>query len=195
MILQLKFVIILALAIIVTGQTALGKGLVLGTLFSVINFVLLGETLPLKRSNDFPTEDAGLYMYQELAPVNPLVVSTLSPLEFYEFLTQDPESMIHLPAICFVDLRLGELATNPETGGVGDLPYDRLNHLRECLLELKTKTVHTKMVDRVHNVEYAYRMINSGIYIGNTTELAYFPLPPREDLRNKYYRWWRSANS
>ena len=40
--------VILALVIIFTGQTALGKGLVLGTLFSVLNFVLMGETLPLK---------------------------------------------------------------------------------------------------------------------------------------------------
>ncbi len=40
--------VIIALVIIFTGQTALGKGLVLGTLFSVINFVLMGETLPLK---------------------------------------------------------------------------------------------------------------------------------------------------
>ena len=40
--------IILALIIIFTGQTALGKGLVLGTLFSVINFVIMGEMLPLK---------------------------------------------------------------------------------------------------------------------------------------------------
>lgn len=40
--------VILALGIIVSGQTALAKGLVLGTLFSVINFVLMGETLPLK---------------------------------------------------------------------------------------------------------------------------------------------------
>ena len=42
--------VILALVIIFSGQTALGKGLVLGTLFSVINFVLMGETLPLKLS-------------------------------------------------------------------------------------------------------------------------------------------------
>jgi uncharacterized membrane protein YfhO len=40
--------VILALVIIVTGQTALAKGLVLGTLFSVINFVLMGEMLPLR---------------------------------------------------------------------------------------------------------------------------------------------------
>ncbi len=40
--------VILALVFILAGQTALGKGLVLGALFSVINFVLMGEAMPLK---------------------------------------------------------------------------------------------------------------------------------------------------
>lgn len=40
--------VIIALMCILLGQTALGKGLVLGTLFSVINFVLMGEILPIK---------------------------------------------------------------------------------------------------------------------------------------------------
>ncbi len=154
-----------------------------------------GETLGLERSRTNPIEESGLYMYQEIAPVNPLVVSTLSPLEFYRFLTQDPNSMIHLPTVCFVDLRLGDLAIDPEFGELRDLPYDRVHHLRECLLALKTKTVHTKMVDRVHKTEYPYRMISNGIFIGNMDKLAFFPLPSREELRNKYYRWWRSANS
>ncbi len=161
------------------------------TLYLVTTF---GETLPLKRSYDYPSKEAGLYMYQEIAPKNPLVVSTLEPVEMYRFLTQDPTSLIHIPAICFVELRLGELANDPEFGEVKDLPYDNLYHLRESLVEVKSKHVHTKMVDRVHTIEYPYRMIDSGIFIGNTEELAYFPLPPREELRNRYYRWWRSAN-
>jgi len=33
------------------------------------------------------------------------------------------------------------------------------------------------------------------LYIGNSTGLIFFPLPPREELRNTYYRWWRSANA
>lgn len=161
------------------------------TLYLVTKF---GETLPLERSYDYPSKETGLYMYQEIAPKNPLVVSTLEPVEMYRFLTQDPTSLIHIPAVCFVELRLGELATDPEFGEVKDLPYDNVYHLRESLVEVKSKTVHTKMVDRVHTVEYPYRMIDSGIYIGNREELAFFPLPPREKLRNEYYRWWRSAN-
>lgn len=154
-----------------------------------------GESLTLHRSDQYPTKEEGLYMYQEIAPKFPLVVSTLPPLEMYRFLTQDPSSMIHLPAVCFVELRLGELANDPEFGKVKDLPYEGIHRLRECLLELETKDIATKMVDRVHTTEYPYRMVDSGIYIGNTEELAFFPLPSRDELRNKYYRWWRSANS
>lgn len=153
-----------------------------------------GETLGLERSYDHFESEEKLHMYQEIAPVKPLVVSTLAPAQFYEFITQDPESMIHLPAIAFVELRLGALARDPEFGEVGELPYEFIPHLRECLVELRDKTIHSKMVDRVHPVEFPYRMIKSGLFVGNTAELAYYPLPSRDELRNKYYRWWRSAN-
>lgn len=153
-----------------------------------------GQSLALDRSDQYPRSESDLHLYQEIAPVNPLVVSTAAPLEFYDFIIKDPTSMIHLPAIAFVELRLGELAQDPEYGSVGDLPYSNIHHLRECLVELQTKTVNTKIVNRVQSIEFPYRTIKSGIFIGNTEELAYFPLPSREALRSKYYRWWRSAN-
>ena len=40
--------IIIGLVFIIAGQKPLGKGLILGTIFSVINFILIGETLPLR---------------------------------------------------------------------------------------------------------------------------------------------------
>lgn len=153
-----------------------------------------GESLGLDRSHEYPDDAESLHMYQEIAPVQPLVVSTKGPVDFYRFITQDESSMIHLPAIAFVELRLGALARDPEYGGVGELPYEFIPHLRECLVELRDKTIHSKMVDRVHPVEFPYRMIKSGIFVGNKEELAYFPLPARDELRDKYYRWWRSAN-
>jgi hypothetical protein len=153
-----------------------------------------GETLVMERSDQLPQPDDKLHMYQEIAPVSPLVVSRLHPPAFYEFLTREVDNMIHLPATCFVELRLGKLAKDPENGPIKDLPYDFIHHLRECLVEVKEKNIHTKMVDRTHTVEYPYRMIESGIYLGNKEELAFFPLPSREELRGKYYQWWRSAN-
>jgi len=40
--------ILAGLAFIMAGQKGIGKGLVLGTLFSVLNFILMGEMLPFK---------------------------------------------------------------------------------------------------------------------------------------------------
>ena len=154
-----------------------------------------GEVLGLDTSTDYPDGGDGLHMYQELAPVSPLIVSTLGSIDFYEFVIQDPDNFIHLPAVSFVELQLGELATNPEYGNLQDLPYQYANHLRECLMGLEEKTVQTKMVNRTQSPEFFYRTIQGGLYIGNAEKLLYFPLPPREELRSKYYRWWRSANA
>lgn len=153
-----------------------------------------GEVLALEQSDDIPESDGGLHMYQEIAPVNPLTVSTYDPKNYWDFLTQHPKSAIYLPAVCFVELQLGKLAEDPEFGKRRDLPYENLHHLRECLVELRDKEIHTKMVNRVQSVEFPYRTIKSGIYIGNTEQLAYFPMPSLEELRSNYFRWWRSAN-
>ena len=153
-----------------------------------------GEVLALDPSPSLPEHTETLNMYQEIAPVHPLVVSTLSPAQYHQFLTKNPDSLVHFPAVCFVDLRLGELANDPEHGPIQDLPYSFIHHLRECLLEVQSKEIHTKIVNRVETVEYPYRMIKSGIYLGNEEKLVYYPLPSRDELRGKYYRWWRSAN-
>ena len=42
--------IVAAFVLILAGLKPVGKGLVLGTIFSVINFVLIGQTLPLRLS-------------------------------------------------------------------------------------------------------------------------------------------------
>lgn len=154
-----------------------------------------GQALELQPSFDYPEDGSELHMYQEIAPVTPLVVSTASPVDFYNFLIKDPESMVHLPAIAFVELRLGQLSDDPEHGSVDDLPYANIHHLRECLVEIETKRIHTKMVNRVQVLDFPYRTIKNGVFIGNSDKLAYFPLPSREELRGKYYRWWRSANA
>jgi hypothetical protein len=154
-----------------------------------------GEVLGIDPSTNYPGNGNGLHMYQELSPVSPLVVSTLGPIDFYKFVIQDEDNLIHLPAVSFVELRLGELAADPEYGSLQDLPYHYSNHLRECLMGLESKTIQTKMVNRVQSPEFLYRTIESGLYIGNTETLLYFPLPTREELRGQYYRWWRSANA
>jgi hypothetical protein len=154
-----------------------------------------GRTLGLDSSADCPEDGGGLHLYQEIAPVHPRVVSTLSPRRFLELIVRTPTSLLSLPAVCFVELRLGELAEDPERGAVRDLPYSSIGHLRQCLVDLRTKASHTKMVDRIHPASFSYRTIKNGIFVGNEGEdrILYFPLPSQEKLRAEHYRWWRSA--
>lgn len=44
----MAFAIVLGFACILAGYKAIGKGLVLGTFFSIVNFVLIGVALPLR---------------------------------------------------------------------------------------------------------------------------------------------------
>ncbi len=153
-----------------------------------------GRVLGLDVCDVCPEDAGGLHLYQEIAPVHPLVVSSLGPMGFYDLIVKNPTTLLSLPAICFVELRLDELADDPERGAVGDLPYSNIGHLRQCLVDLRTKLVHTKMVNRVQPASFPYRTIKSGLFVGNQEKLVYFPMPPQETLRAEHYRWWRSAN-
>jgi hypothetical protein len=152
-----------------------------------------GRVLGLDAS-EAPEDTDGLHLYKEVAPIQPLVVSNFGPQAFYELIVKTPTSLLTVPAICFAELRLGELAEDPEYGNVGDLPYGNMDHLRQCLMDLKTKTVHSKMVDRINPAAFPYRTLKSGIFVGNEEGLRFYPLPSRDKLRSEYYRWWRSAN-
>jgi hypothetical protein len=152
-----------------------------------------GRTLGVEMARALPAEEKGLHLYREIVPVPPLVVSTLAPKAFYDLIVRNPTSLIKLPAVCFVELRLGELADDPQNGDVCDLPYENIDHLRNCLMELHGKTIHTKMVDRLPPRSIPYRTIKYGVFVGNTERLIYYPLPPWEKLKKTDYAWWRSA--
>lgn len=152
-----------------------------------------GRTLGLKSDKVVPTSDGGLHLYKEIAPVSPLIASRLNPLDFFDLIVKNPTSLVTLPAIAFTELRLDELAEDPMMGKVGDLPYRNIDHLREVLQEMKTKPVATKMVDRVSPATIAYRTVKNGFYVGNESDLLFYPMPSSEELRENHYRWWRSA--
>jgi hypothetical protein len=153
-----------------------------------------GHTLGLSRSAALPQSETNLHMYQDLAPINSLVVSTQDPSAYYYGVTSRPAKFIRFPGLCFVELGLGALAADPANGPVGDLPYSFMHHLREALLELDPQSKQSKLVHRVHSLEFPYRMIKSGFYIGNGPELAFYPMPTHEVLRREHNSWWRSAN-
>lgn len=159
-----------------------------------------GHTLGLDRGELPPVVESGLHLYQDLAPVNSLVVSNLEPVAFYESVTLKPTKFIRFPGLFFVELDLGELSRDPENGQANDLPYPFIHHLREALMVLKPRTgdapstKDSKMVHRVHSLEFPYRMVKNGFYVGNGSQLGFYPMPPHNELREKNNQWWRSAN-
>ena len=100
----------------------------------------MGATLGLKRGEELPKPDQERHMFQDLAPINSLVVSLLEPEKYYVDVTTQPSKFFRFPGMCFVELELRLLARDPENGQEGDLPYSFLLHLREALLELRPGT-------------------------------------------------------
>jgi hypothetical protein len=153
-----------------------------------------GRVLALAQGGPPPEHRRPFYLYQELCPVHPRIVSDKDPGQFARHITA-PGPLMRLPRLCFVDLRLGELAENPETGSIHDLPYHAIEHLRDCLIELKSSPGKgTKTVDRNHPQSFPYRSVESGVYVGDAQELAFYPFPALRDLQTVHYEWWRSAS-
>ncbi len=154
----------------------------------------MGATLGLSRANELPKVDPELHMYQDLAPINSLVVSRFDPAAYYADVTTHPSKSFRFPGMCFVELALGPLARDPENGKEDDLPYSFMQHLREALMELEPGSKQNKLVHRVHSLEFPFRMVKNGFFAGVGNELVYYPMLSPAVLRKDYSNWWRSAN-
>jgi len=153
-----------------------------------------GQVLEIERGQ-IPAEFSGTYhLYQEICPVHPLIASRLNPIEFCRWVT-DTSKPISVPRICFVELDLAGLADDPLNGSAENLPYPNIDHLRNCLDELKRgKGKDTKTVDRVWRQSFLYRCVKGGFILGDSNSIAYYPYPTQEEMESKYYAWWRCAN-
>jgi hypothetical protein len=132
-----------------------------------------------------------LHLYQELSPVNPMVASSLAPSVFVKRLT-DGSTPIVLPKLFFVELKLGELASNPLSGSSENLPYSNIGHLRDCLEIIRGEyEKHMKTVNRTFSGEILYRTIASGFYVGDKEEMIFYPYPKMKELENINYNFFR----
>ncbi len=152
-----------------------------------------GVVLELKKAPYDKSKELqnALYLYQELCPVTPLVASGLTPSAFLKKLT-DGSTPIVLPKLFFVELKLGELATNPLGGSAEHLPYQNIGHLRDCLEILKGEyEKHMKTVQRIFSGTLLYRTIETGFYVGTKDEIAFYPYPEMKELENINYEFFR----
>ncbi len=151
-----------------------------------------GRVLGLDSKPFVPSDKDSLHFYQELCPVTPRIVSKLDPAAFTKFIT-DRNQPVSVPRIAFVELILRDLRRDPNTADVDDLPYINIEHLRDCLRDLRNEfSKPTKTVIRQGH-DLLYRTIRGGFYIGDQTGLKYYPMPSRTELDSTHYTWWRSA--
>lgn len=154
-----------------------------------------GRTLDLKKGEFKPDENEHLFLYQDLAPARPRVASVLNPKEYALRLTS-PERLVNMKKIAFCDLSLGELEKDPENGNAHNLPYRNIEHLRDCLRSISLKSgKNNKVVLRNMVGELLYRTVKRGFYVGGDGQMIFYPMPSREELEDKYYTWWRSAET
>jgi hypothetical protein len=153
-----------------------------------------GVVLELKKADYNKSEEPknALHLYQELCPVSPRVASSYTPSEFMTNLT-DGSSPVNLPKMFFVDLKLGELATNPMSGSAEQLPYRNVGHLRDCLEILKIEDKkHMKTVQRMFSGTLLYRTVNKGFYVGDKDNIIFYPFPSMAELEDKNYDFFRA---
>jgi hypothetical protein len=153
-----------------------------------------GIVLELKQAayNKAKEQQNALHLFQELCPVNPLVASSLPPSVFLKRLT-DGSIPIVIPKLFFVELKLGELATEPLSGSAEHLPYPNIGHLRDCLEIIRGEyEKHMKTVHRLFSGELLYRTIDTGFYVGAKDDMVFYPYPKMAELEMINYNFFRA---
>ena len=163
---------------------------------AILNMYLVtddGRVLELKQSDFIENGDDNLHLYQQLAPINPMVASSLNPPEFCKYLTAT-QHPVSVPKFAFVELNLNGLANDPKNAPIHNLPYANIDHLRDCLIGLKKEGAKpNKTVVRNMSRDVFYRTCKNGFFIGDNNKMLYFPLPSKKQLEDEFYAWWKSA--
>ncbi len=152
-----------------------------------------GRTLEIPRSEyHVPNNDKDYFVYQEIAPITPLVVSRLDPAEFGKFMT-DTANKVSVPKVVFSDLKTIDFDNPENTGNIGDAYDKNIEHLRECITDVRNQNDKpNKNVERSVR-SFAYQIINRGVYVAEGSNIVEYPMPSVEELRRNHYNWARSA--
>jgi len=153
-----------------------------------------GRTLELPRADQTVEVDkTDYYIYKELCPLLPVVVSNLNPLDFPASLTS-PETKTWVPRIVYADLKTVDLDDPENTGHTGGMFSRKLDHLKSCLEELSQKPGKSnKIFERSHVESFSYQIINRGIYLSDGTSVIHYPMISEKQLREQHRDWAKSA--
>jgi hypothetical protein len=154
-----------------------------------------GKTLQLERGEYVAQTERRGHLYQEFCPIDPVVASSMAPLEFCQAIT-DTSRPVHVPRIVFSELSLRGMARDPAAGLANDLPYPNMQHLRDVLTELMASDRDkSKLFMKQATEGVFYRTIRGGFYVGDQQDFAFYRFPSVAELETRHYGWWRSAQA
>lgn len=108
----LTIAILLAVVTVLSGHKELGKGLILGTLFSILNFILMAEFMPLRLSTE--RRRASVYAFITLILryvilALPLIVA--AKIDAFSFATT-AAGLFMVPLVALIDAKTARPAMN-----------------------------------------------------------------------------------
>lgn len=162
----------------------------LGTLYLTTSG---GETLALEKSvfpNTFPKTP--YYLYQDLCPVQPLVITAMPPDEYGTYMVSC-DCKIKLPAICYCDLKVIDPEDPVDTGNLGPIYSRNTAHLEDCIEAVTTHGKLSKTLARTFSAKFTYQIVKSGFAFVQPDIRVWYPMPAFDDLIAKNYDWARSA--
>lgn len=155
-----------------------------------------GKVLPLGPSPDTHHHDPRkIRIYQEICPLDTLVVSNIDHKEFGKLITTQKAK--GAPKILFtqIDFDVDHFLESNKAGQIPhiDLPAVNPSRFFECISELRdhpekvTKTISLGGILR----DISYKFLKHGFWFACYDEIKFFPMPSVEELENNYFYWWK----
>jgi hypothetical protein len=157
-----------------------------------------GKVLSIESAEYTAVNEPGLIRtYQEITPLENLVLTTLDQRDFGKYITTQTRSK-GAPQICFtqIDFDINRFLETNKQSEIFNIELPRVNPYRmyDCIKELKripnkkTKTVGLGSLLR----DLSYKYLRHGFwFFGKENSSKFFPMPSLSDLENKYFYWWK----
>ena len=146
---------------------------------------------PQKVTGTIPSKP--FYLYQELCPLRPLVVSESDPIAFLSRMTNS-DNKLYVPRLIIADIKVIDFDSLDNAGNIGDLYYQNISHLKACIEVVKTNPAkHSKTLDRTRADSFTYQIIDTGIYVGDSKQTIFYRMKTITELRVDHYAWAKSA--
>ena len=148
-----------------------------------------GKTLALNKTSFSEDDHSPYYVYNELCPITPLVVSKYNPEEFCNYMT-DPANKVSVPRVVFADLKAIDPDHPDAEEHMGKIYQHNVEHFKQCIQQvLSLPEKPNKNVERSYVDSFSYAMINRGIFVGDRTGMLHYTLPPMELILRNNYDW------